>query len=177
MFCGKKIVIRVLEEKHLELLRGLRNDFQNTSKFLTVSVPINEISQKKWYESVSTDGSKMYMAIEDKKGAFVGIVRADEWDKINGSIRVGVDIVPERRGEGLATDAYTVLLSYLFNNLRIHRVWLEVLDYNKVAIRLYKKIGFVEEGRLREAVYKNGSFSDYIVMSILKKEYDGKKND
>jgi len=43
-----------------------------------------------------------------------------------------------------------------------------------VAKRLYEKVGFKEEGIMREAIFRNGVYHDYVVMSILEDEYRDK---
>jgi len=45
------------------------------------------------------------------------------------------------------------------------------------AKRTYEKAGFVEEGRLRESVYKHGKYDDVIVMSILRSEWTARKKE
>lgn len=163
------IKIIPLEEKHLEPLRLLRND-PETSYYLTSVMPINPVAQQAWFHALSLDSSKMYLSILLTDNTFVGLVRCDEWDKINQSIRIGVDIVSTYRRKGLATQAYELLFDFLFHQLHIHRIWLLVADYNTNAIALYKKLGFVVEGRQRDMIYRNGSYHDYIMMSILKNE-------
>ncbi|MBU5351151.1 GNAT family N-acetyltransferase [Paenibacillus barcinonensis] len=49
---------------------------------------------------------------------------------------------------------------------------LEVYEYNQAAHKCYLKCGFQEEGRYRKKIYKNGTYWDSIVMSILKNEYE-----
>lgn len=168
---SERIIIRTLEQKHLESLRTLRND-PNTSFYLTTVTPISVPAQKRWFESQSLDNTKIYLSILTTDGTFVGLVRCDEWDKINLSIRIGIDIVPSERKKGLATEAYDLLLDYLFNQLNIHRIWLLVTDFNDGAFALYKKIGFAVEGSQRDAIYRDGAYHDYIMMSILKPEYE-----
>ncbi len=42
---------------------------------------------------------------------------------------------------------------------------------NPGAIRAYEKAGFVHEGRMREAFYRDNEYSDKVVMGILKSEF------
>lgn len=179
MLSGKNVLsnstIRIipLQKKYLEKLRQLRND-ADTAYYLTSIIPVNEVAQLDWFKSISKDPTKLYMSILNKKNAFVGVVRMDEWDKVNRSIRIGIDIMPKMRKKGIATTAYSLLLSYLFKSLSVHRIWLLVVSYNNAALRLYKKIGFKEEGRMRDAIYRDNKFNDYILMSLLKTEYEKK---
>ena len=53
----------------------------------------------------------------------------------------------------------------------MHRVWLAVLSTNKIAYNMYQKHGFKEEGVYREAVFRDGKYHDYIIMSVLEEEF------
>jgi RimJ/RimL family protein N-acetyltransferase len=64
-----------------------------------------------------------------------------------------------------------MLLKYCFDYLGMHRVWLCVLDTNEVGIKLYVNSGFKLEGKYREAIWRDGGWHDYIVMSLLEGDY------
>jgi RimJ/RimL family protein N-acetyltransferase len=53
----------------------------------------------------------------------------------------------------------------------LNRAYLHVYAENARAKRSYEKAGFVEEGRLREGIYKHGKYDDVIVMSVLRSEW------
>jgi RimJ/RimL family protein N-acetyltransferase len=74
-------------------------------------------------------------------------------------------------GKGYGEDVMTVLLDYVFDHLNMHRVHLGVFSTNPRAQRLYRKLGFVDEGADREAVFKDGRYIDNIRMSILDREW------
>jgi RimJ/RimL family protein N-acetyltransferase len=54
----------------------------------------------------------------------------------------------------------------------MNRLYLLVLESNTIARALYDKVGLKTEGIQRKAVYKNGKYEDYIMMSILQEEYN-----
>ncbi|SDP89562.1 GNAT family N-acetyltransferase [Lentzea jiangxiensis] len=70
-------------------------------------------------------------------------------------------------GKGFGTAAIRHVLDHAFGELDLHRVDLEVYEFNERAIHVYSKLGFREEGRLRDALLWDGVFHDAIVMSIL----------
>ena len=84
------------------------------------------------------------------------------------SIWIGVEA---HRGKGAGRTASRALLRHAFLDLNLNRVHLTVLDDNLAAQSLYRKLGFVEEGRLRSAAFKNGRFVDLIQMAMLSGEY------
>jgi RimJ/RimL family protein N-acetyltransferase len=169
MFRHEDIAFRVSIEKDLEYIRNLRND-PTTWLGLTTPGEITEEEQKEWFKRISLAKDKRYYTIIGPPG-FLGIIRTDEIDRANRSIRIGVDIVPGQREKGYGTKAYEAFLGYCFDYLNMNRVWLCVLDSNFKAKKLYEKIGFQVEGRMRRAVFREGEYRDYIIMSILEDEY------
>ena len=75
------------------------------------------------------------------------------------------------RARGFGAEAIEVLLEYGFERLTLHRIGLSVFDFNGPAVSLYKRLGFREEGRLRQAIKRDDAFHDAILMSILISEW------
>lgn len=170
MFCYEGICLRALEKKDIEFVRRLRND-PTTWIYLTDSTILDSRTQQRWYGSLAGQEKRKYFVLFDSRHSFLGIIRFDEIDMQNRSMRVGCDIVPKLRGRGYGRKALSLIKKYCFDYLNMHRIWLAVLDNNKVASALYKKQGFIEEGRYRKAIFKDGKYRDYIIMSILEEEY------
>jgi RimJ/RimL family protein N-acetyltransferase len=80
-------------------------------------------------------------------------------------------IVISKRGYGYGRDAIELLLNFAFNKLNTHRFWLDVRLHNEKAIGVYRKMGFIEEGILREAVKLNSGYVSIMIMSILRQDY------
>ena len=177
MFFHNGVGFRPLEECDLEDVRRLRND-QSTWIHLSDPTLISSKSQKAWFESLSQSKDKVYYAVFKMTKEFpiiyrdfLGIIRMDQYDPLNRSARIGCDIVLGKRGEGYGTKTFRAIMFYLFNHLGLHRLWLCVLEGNEVAKKLYENVGFKEEGRMRDAVFRDGMYKDYVVMSILHDEY------
>lgn len=77
----------------------------------------------------------------------------------------------ECHGKGYGTETTKLVLDYAFNILNLHNVMLKVLAYNEAGIRAYKKAGFQEIGRRREAKMINGKRWDMIYMDCLATEF------
>jgi len=105
-------------------------------------------------------------------GPFIGLVRVDRIDSVSRNCAVGLDLVPEHRGKGLSQKVYAWLLDYLFHQLNMHMVYLEVLESNTRAQHVYERLGFRVDGRLRQRVFRNGTYEDSILMSLLRSEYE-----
>jgi len=74
-------------------------------------------------------------------------------------------------GKGYGTEAINIILRFVFEQLNLNRLQLEVFSHNLRGIRAYEKVGFVTEGILRQSLYYNDSYSDEIIMAILKSDY------
>ena len=81
----------------------------------------------------------------------------------------------DKQGHGYGLESMKLFLDYCFNTLNLHRICLEVYSFNKGAIELYKKLGFVTEGTFREHSFKFGKYHDLIFMGLLDSEW--KKNE
>src|SRR3990167_1124371 len=180
MIVTERLNIIPLERRHISQLRKTRLEF-NTWHYLTDPHPINDLQQEKWFERMSNDLTKMYFAIELKDttvgdmavliDSFIGILRSDEYDRTNRSIRIGVDIDKNERNKGYGTEAMKAFMAYLFNHLNMHMIWLFVATPNKPAKKLYEKVGFKKKGVHRQALFRDGQWIDYELMSILEKEW------
>lgn len=73
-------------------------------------------------------------------------------------------------GRGYATDAVRQACRYGFDKMRLHKITLTVVTDNHAAQQVYKKVGFVEEGRLREVFRRDGRWYDKYTMGLLEGE-------
>jgi len=78
---------------------------------------------------------------------------------------------PELRGRGVGEGIVRALLGIAFDELSLHRVVLNVFDFNQSAIHCYEKAGFRLEGVQREACKVGNTYWNLCVMSILEQEY------
>lgn len=89
-------------------------------------------------------------------------------------IRKGIDIfIAEKQywNQGYGSEAVRMLLKHGFDTLNLNRIFLRVFEDNPRAIRAYEKVGFVHEGRLRKAKYRDGQYLDILLMSVLREEW------
>jgi RimJ/RimL family protein N-acetyltransferase len=93
-----------------------------------------------------------------------------EWNNGSATIAMGIGD-PEYRSKGYGSDALHLLLNYAFCELNLYRIGLDVNGNNPSAIRLYQKVGFKEEGRLRGGLQRDGVRHDRVIMGILRDEW------
>ena len=84
--------------------------------------------------------------------------------------QIGVGLGEQWRGKGYGGEAVNWVLDWGFGRLGLHRIWLDAFEYNERACGLYKKLGFVEEGREREAVLWERGWWDLVRFGMLEGE-------
>ncbi|TRM62820.1 acyl-CoA N-acyltransferase [Schizophyllum amplum] len=90
----------------------------------------------------------------------------------NRDVTLGIALRTTCQGKGYGTEILRFMIGHAFSALGMHRLSLSVFEGNKKAHQLYKTLGFVDEGRLREANRTpEGSWEDLIYMSMLEKEW------
>ena len=78
---------------------------------------------------------------------------------------------PALRGKGYGEEALRLILQYAFINLHMERVTIDHFEKNRTAAVLYDKIGFTNEGLMRNAGKKNGKYINLQLKSMLRAEY------
>jgi RimJ/RimL family protein N-acetyltransferase len=92
-------------------------------------------------------------------------------DQHRATYSVGV-FVTDLRGQGVGREITRLVLSWAFTVLGVHRVELEVLSSNSRAIRCYEACGFRREGLRREAELYPDGWKDFLLMGLLRSEYE-----
>jgi [ribosomal protein S5]-alanine N-acetyltransferase len=80
-------------------------------------------------------------------------------------------------GKGYMQEALRTLLAYAFNDLGLHRIEADVDPRNTNSIRTVEKLGFQQEGYLRERWQVGGEIQDALFFGLLRPEWDRRQND
>ena len=79
-------------------------------------------------------------------------------------------VVPEK-GKGHGREILQLLKKQVFEEMKIHRLWLDVHQKNARARHLYESEGFLVEGMWRECMLTQNGYESVLIMSILEEEY------
>jgi len=109
-----------------------------------------------------------WAVVRSQDGAFLGEAVINDFDPANGSANYRVWLAgPQSLGHGYGTETTDLIIRYAFDQVRLHRLALQVHEHNPRARRVYEKCGFTVEGRLREALLWQGRRYDSLLMSML----------
>jgi RimJ/RimL family protein N-acetyltransferase len=136
--------------------------------------PISTVEARKrmeqWRDGWPSSVDFAVRTIDDDR--LVGLTRLYDIDSLHRTAILGISIGrSSERGKGLGTDASRVTIRYGFEELNLHRIWLDVFGYNRRAYELYRRLGFTEEGRWREHLERDGRRHDVILMGLLRQEW------
>ncbi len=172
MIQGKLVVLRSVEERDLPLLAKWRNAPENR-RFFFSPYPVNPGGQKKWYEGLLADRSRLMLMVDNRAGEPVGVIGLDHIDWRNQEAEFGqIMLDPAQRGSGCAEEAALLLIAFAFDELNLHRLFAVVYDYNRGVVAGLKAAGFQVEGVLRQAAFSQGKFHDKVVLGLLREEWE-----
>ncbi|GAS81205.1 GCN5 family acetyltransferase [Paenibacillus amylolyticus] len=104
-------------------------------------------------------------------GRVIGTCGFHGWLKQHHKAAMGYELAPEFWQQGYMTEVAQEIVEYGFNNLELNRIEAFVEPENTGSRELLKKIGFSEEGILKENYYWKDRFVDNVIYAFLKKEY------
>lgn len=120
---------------------------------------------ERWVEEQHTDAA--WFAI-DVDAELIGMCGLHSIDHYHQRAEVGIRLGKAYWGRGFGQDAVRTLLDYGFRHLNLAKISLRVLADDERAVGAYRKVGFVEEGRLRDHVWHDGARRDELVMSVFR---------
>lgn len=124
-------------------------------------------------KSFDKAGEWVQYAIENKEtGKLIGdcAIKLDQYDTRIAEIGITISHLEQRKG--FAKETMLGILSFLFDEIKIHRV-VEIVDAeNTASIYLLKSIGFKQEGHFIENIFFKGKWGSEYQYAMLKREWD-----
>lgn len=175
MLEGRRVYLRLLEKEDLPYRVKWIND-EEISKNVSFDWPVSLAKTQTWFQNSLMDKSKVNFSIIDKKSnKLIGMTGLVNINYIHSRGEFYITIgEKDFWGKHLPDEIIPLVLEYGFIELGLNRIYLSTFDHNKRAQKVYKRNGFVYEGRLRNHQFHKGAFRDYLIYSILKEEWTKK---
>jgi diamine N-acetyltransferase len=175
MIEGEGIRLRAPEREDLPRFVLWLND-PEVREGLSLFLPMSMAEEENWYENMlkrPPETHPMTIEVEEPDGwVAIGNMGIFDIDKIAHSAELGIMIGNKAYwNKGFGTRAIQLMLKHCFETMNLHRVFLRVHQTNPRAIRCYEKVGFIHEGRLREAIFQDGGYHDLLMMGVLRDEW------
>lgn len=174
---GRKVLLREFSQSHLEdpLYFGWLRDpeVMITVYRLEYLMPMSMDAVRSYVESLWSSGRDCFFAVhEQASGKFIGTQRIGHIDWRTGVGDIGV-LIGDRScwGKGYATDAVATACAYAFSTLSLRRLTAGTPASNEAMCRCFTRLGFKEEGRLRQQLLIRGKYEDHILFGLLAEEH------
>lgn len=176
LYAGELVRLAEISREHLPTYKRWFRDYEVQRYLGRLAMPVTDEFENDWYEDISrrTGKGDVYSfsirTLDDD--TLIGNCSLFDVNHKDRRAELGI-VIGEKDywGRGYGSDAMRVLLRVGFDELNLHRVELLVYDFNVRGVRAYEKLGFVEEGRRRDVVWREGEYHDMILMSILEDEW------
>ncbi|MEU5717597.1 GNAT family protein [Streptomyces sp. NPDC020403] len=175
LWTGGKVRLRGVEPEDWEGFRGLARHTLDVRNSDLVDPPRSAEGFRAWTaeRAVRPPGGEAFRlvieAVADQ--SFAGTVTVGETDSRAGRFSTGVAIAREHRRRGYAAEATELVLTYMFAEQRYNKCEVKVHDVNDASLALYRRLGFVEEGRLRRHEFLAGAYHDVVLLGITAAEH------
>jgi RimJ/RimL family protein N-acetyltransferase len=172
MLVGHRVTLRALTEADLPRLVEFKNDVE--FELLGGGDPPRPrslaVAQQSFAEQAEVKDSPSFAIEAD--GVLIGTCGLFHLNRCDGTAGVGIGIGDrDYRGRGFGREALTLLVDYGFRLQNLRKLCLEVHGSNERAIRCYRAVGFVEEGRQREQTWSGGRYEDLVLMGLFRSDF------
>ncbi len=165
---GRRVTVRPLAPRDADDLLALLEDAD--TRRLTGTHDVFTLDQvQQWCRTRGALTDRLDLAIESAAGgAFLGECALTDWHEAHRTCNLRIALAPSWAGKGFGRDALRLVIDYVFTNLPIDRIGLDVYAHNTRALRVFHALGFSPEGRLRG---RNG-LDDVLILGLLRFEWE-----
>jgi RimJ/RimL family protein N-acetyltransferase len=173
MLQGERVALRPFREEDFDTWYHLMaSDVEVSLGGAGTWVPYTaEAARRRWHMVLdASPNEEMYFAVE-ADGRCIGSTSLKHIDRRSQHAWLSIVLNGAQLGQGYGRDALRTLLRWAFVIENFHRISLETWATNERALRCYRAVGFVEEGRMREAAWVAGQRVDVVQMGVLRPEW------
>jgi RimJ/RimL family protein N-acetyltransferase len=163
----------LLHERFLALDLQWANDFAVTVHHGQNPHPVTQDMVAARYERITRSPNELWFFIYERASMrAIGTTFFSEMDRVHRTAEFNISIgATDCWGKGYGTETTRLMLTYAFDVLGFHLIWLRVIGTNERAIRAYHRARFRDAGRLREAHRIGHQAHDLCYMDCLATEY------
>ncbi len=169
VLAGSKVILRRHVPANLAAFRRWYADPEIARLARYQDSPMRPEEIERFFTARVVGPESLAMAVhEASTGRLIGTCAFSQLDGDNGSALFHITIgEADTWGQGYGTEATRLMMDHAFGTLGLHRIGLFVFEFNERAIRAYERVGFVQEGRARQSIRRDGRWWDELAMSML----------
>lgn len=165
--------LRPLVEADVDDVLAWVNDPEIVGNLATFAgKPLTRDDELQYIRRMQASKEDRVFTITTPEGRYLGQIGLHQIFRRSAVGRLSVIVAAKQdMGQGIGSAAIARLLDVAFGEEKLHKVWLMCFAKNTRARRTYGRVGFVEEGVLREEYYHEGAWHDMVRMSVLAREW------
>lgn len=165
--------LRPMTESDLEQVLQWRNH-PEVRRYMYTTHEIRLEEHRQWFMNATTNPAIELLIYEQggKAQGFVNITRTRCPEVADWGFYLAPD-APKGSGRELGKQA----LNYAFTELSLHKVCGQALEFNERSIAFHNRLGFTEEGRLRDQHFDGDQFHDVVCFGLLNREWQAQIKD
>ncbi len=168
------IFLRALELEDYRTTIRWRADDEIWDSVLGEKYFVSSEYERKWVLDAIASKNEIRLGVCLRESAeLIGLTSIVAIDWLNRSARSQVMIGEKAHwGRGYGTQAVLQTIRFGFLHRGFERMWVRIVATNQASIALHEQIGYRREGVMRRGVFKNGTFHDVVLLSLLRDEFD-----
>lgn len=159
-------VLRKLQRKDAPFMLEWMHDSEINCNF-QASFANADLSDVYEFIDNSFNENNQHFAFVNEEDEYMGTVSLKNISQKNKNAEYAIVSRKIVHGTRIAKSATELLLKYAFEELGMHKIYLNVLEENKRAVKFYEKIGFVYEGLSKDAVNIQGEFKNLLWYGLI----------
>lgn len=169
---GKEVYLRALEPEDLPFLFDSENN-ENLWSVSHTNSPFSRFVLAKYLDNAHLDvyeAKQLRLVIADPKNDQpIGMIDLYDFDPANRRAGIGLFLIKQARGKGMANEALQLLTAYAFRHLNLHQVYAHIGTENTKSIALFEKNNFELVGTRKDWLLSNQEFKDEAIYQLIYK--------
>jgi len=172
MIKGKKVLLRTIRERELDIVYDLICDINNKGRYWHLIIPSERDFKNEYYRTglwSANEGRMLIMDLDDEN--YLGELLYFKGLDYQSGYEIGYELFhPSYSGKGYMSEALMLFCAYLFACYPINRVQVNCMKDNIGSRKVAEHCGFTYEGTMRRATFHNGKYHDLDLFSLLREE-------
>lgn len=175
----KRCILRLPELTEAEMMCKFAVQNKQHLSLVEPLQPDNYYTEKYWKEKIEhiqqdflADASCCLNLYSKEEKQLIGIINFN--NIIRGcfhSCFLGFKLSETMQGKGIMKECLQPAITYVFEELNLHRISANYMPHNKASAKVLEKCGFVQEGIAEDYLYINGKWEKHVLTSLVNKKW------
>ena len=170
---GKRVILKPFSAEDIPHRVKWMND-KELMKLVNVPSPVTRLSTAVWQKELEHSSDRADFSIilkeSNKLIGYVGFRNVNREDS-NAELYIGIG-EKQYWGRLIARESMILAIRYMIDHYSIQKFYAYLREENRRIIHLYEQFGSTIEATFREEIYSDGSFHNFVLISIFKDEFE-----